>query len=105
MLKALIKRFVGSRHDREAKRLQPTVAEVNRQFAALASLTDEQLRAKTDEFRGRIKAEIGELEDQVAALRDEKRRSEDPGDRERISLEISGLEKEILAGVEEVLDE
>ena len=105
MFKALLKKFVGSRHDREAKRLQPVVAEVNRQFAALASLTDDQLRGKTEEFRERIRAEIGELQGRASALRDEKRKSEDPSDRERLSLEISGIEKEVLAVVEEVLDE
>ena len=105
MFKALLKKFIGSRHDREAKRLQPVVAEVNRQFAALASLTDDQLRAKTEEFRERIREEIGEFQDRAAALREEKRRSEDPSDRERLSMEISGIEKEVLGVVEEVLDE
>jgi len=54
MLKTLMKKVVGSRHEREAKRLRPTVSEINRQFADLASLTDDELRAKTEEFRERI---------------------------------------------------
>ena len=105
MLKALFKKVVASRHEREARRLQPVVALINRHCAELASLSEEALRGKTEEFRGRIQARIGPTEERALALRDEKRKSEEPTDRERLSLEISGLEQEILAQVEEVLDE
>jgi preprotein translocase subunit SecA len=105
MLKTLMKKVVGSRHEREAKRLRPTVSEINRQFADLASLTDDELRAKTEEFRERIGERSGSLQERAGTLRDEKRQSEDPAERERLSVEISGLEKEVMAAVEEVLDE
>ena len=105
MLKALIKKVVGSRHEREAKRLRPAVAEINRQFVDLASLTDDELRAKTEEFRDRIRERSGSLRERAGTLRDEKRQSEDPEERERLSVEVSGLEKEIMVAVEEVLDE
>ncbi|MSR36381.1 MAG: preprotein translocase subunit SecA, partial [Gemmatimonadetes bacterium] len=105
MLKAMLRKVVGSRHDREAKRLQPVVAEINRVQAGLASLSEDALRAKTEEFRGRIQERIGELQEQVAALREEKRKSEEPSERERLSVEIAGIDKEILDTIEDVLDE
>jgi preprotein translocase subunit SecA len=105
MLKTLLKKVVGSRHDREAKRLHPVVGEINRIQAELASLSDDALRGKTEEFRGRIHERIGALEEQVGGLRDRKRGSEDPGERERLSLEIAGLDKDILDEIEDVLDE
>src|SRR5688572_17368963 len=104
MLKALLKKVMGSRHDREAKRLQPVVAEINRVAATLGSLSDEALRAKTQEFRGRIAEHTRELKEQIAALRDEKRHSEEPADRERLSMEIGEHEKEMLAALEDALD-
>src|SRR5688572_736867 len=103
MLKALLKKVVGSRHEREAKRLQPAVATINEIYAGLAPLSDDQLRAKTVEFRARIAQRIGGLQERAAGLRDEKRRSEDAAERERLSVEISGLDKEILAGIEDAL--
>ena len=105
MLKALMKKVVGSRHERETKRLRPAVAEVNRQFGELASLTDEELSAKTAEFRERIGQRTNSLQERASTLRDAKRHSEDPTERERLSVEISGLETEILAALEEALDE
>jgi preprotein translocase subunit SecA len=105
MLKALLKKVVGSRHEREAKRLQPVVAEINRVAATLASLSDEELRGKTQEFRHRIGERTNPIQERIAALREEKRRSEDAGDRERLSVQIGELEKELLAEIEEALDE
>src|SRR5437867_9292231 len=62
MLDTLVKKFVGSRNDRELKKIQPLVAKINDLEPRLSSLTDEQLKAKTAEFKQRF--ENGEsLED------------------------------------------
>src|SRR5438128_7786892 len=62
MLDTLVKRFVGSRNDREIKKIQPLVAKINDLEPRVSSLTDEQLHAKTAEFKQRF--ENGEsLED------------------------------------------
>ncbi|MCX6639740.1 MAG: preprotein translocase subunit SecA [bacterium] len=50
----LISKVFGSKSGREVKRLMPLVIEINRHFEAIEALTDEQLRAKTEEFRSRI---------------------------------------------------
>ena len=77
MLKNLIKKVVGDPHQREVKRLQPLVDEVNDYYAQYESLTDDQLRAKTDEFRERIADATAEVREELEALRAEKRSSED----------------------------
>src|SRR5438876_1574003 len=62
MLDTLVKKFVGSRNDREIKKIQPLVAKINELEPRISSLTDDQLRAKTAEFKQRF--ENGEsLED------------------------------------------
>ena len=105
MFEALFKKMVGSRHVREAKRLQPAIDTINRFWEELATLSDEELRGKTEEFRARIQESLGTLQERAAGLREEKRHSEDPAERERLSVEISGVDKEILAGIEDALDE
>ncbi|MDE3066530.1 MAG: preprotein translocase subunit SecA [Verrucomicrobiota bacterium] len=50
----LIKMVLGSRNDRAVKRLWPRVREINEIEARLQALSDDQLRAKTDEFKTRI---------------------------------------------------
>ena len=54
MLDSIVKKFVGSRNDRELKKIQPLVATVNELEPSLSGLTNEQLQAKTSEFRERI---------------------------------------------------
>jgi preprotein translocase subunit SecA len=54
VLQSILKLFVGDKHARELKRVWPIVEEINAICEELASLTDDELRAKTDEFRSRL---------------------------------------------------
>jgi preprotein translocase subunit SecA len=56
MLKTLLVKVVGTQNERELKRLRPLVAEINALEPSMKALTDEQLRAKTAEFRARLTA-------------------------------------------------
>ena len=54
MLDTILAKVVGTQNERELKRLRPLVAEIGALEAATQALTDEQLRAKTVEFRARL---------------------------------------------------
>jgi hypothetical protein len=54
MIKSIIAKFVGTKHDRDMKALQPLVDEINSFEAKIKSLTDDQLKAKTPELKGRV---------------------------------------------------
>src|SRR5688572_7725227 len=54
MIGQLLAKVIGTQNEREIKRLRPLVAEINALEATIQPLTDEQLRAKTIEFRERI---------------------------------------------------
>ncbi len=54
MLGTLLAKVIGTQNDRELKRLRPLVDEVNALEPSIKALTDEQLRAKTPEFRERV---------------------------------------------------
>ncbi len=56
MLDTLLAKVVGTQNERELKRLRPLVAEVNGLEPAIKALADDQLRAKTAEFRQRLTA-------------------------------------------------
>ena len=51
---ALIKKLVGSRNDRILKGIQPIVDQINSLEPQVKALSDEALRAKTDEFKRRL---------------------------------------------------
>lgn len=56
MLSFLLKRFSGRHYKKFLEKARPVVARINELEKSYQSLTDEQLRAKTDEFRARIAA-------------------------------------------------
>ena len=55
--KALAKVF-GTSNDRELKRLWPIVRQINAMEPEIRKLSDEQLRAKTEEFKERVRAAV-----------------------------------------------
>jgi preprotein translocase subunit SecA len=54
MIGLLIKKIVGSKNERELRRIQPIVQRINPIEPQIRPLNDDQLRAKTSEFRERI---------------------------------------------------
>ncbi len=50
----VVRKVVGTKNDRVIKRLWPVVHEINRKQEEYQGLTDEQLQAKTDEFKQRL---------------------------------------------------
>jgi preprotein translocase subunit SecA len=62
MIGALLKKVIGSKNDRELKRLSLILREVNQWEPAIRNLSDAELRAKTPYFREKL-AQGSELED------------------------------------------
>jgi preprotein translocase subunit SecA len=54
MISGLLKKIFGSRNERLIKQYSQTVSRINALEPAMQALSDEQLRAKTDEFKGRL---------------------------------------------------
>jgi preprotein translocase subunit SecA len=54
MIGQLLAKVIGTQNEREIKRLRPRVVEINALEPGIQALTDEQLRAKTVEFRERL---------------------------------------------------
>ncbi|NRH28301.1 preprotein translocase subunit SecA [Pseudomonas sp. MS19] len=63
MFAPLLKKLFGSKNEREVKRMLKTVQTVNAFEEQILALSDEQLRAKTDEFKARLAK--GETLDQL----------------------------------------
>ena len=111
MLKRVISAVMGTRHERERKKIQPIVDEINAEYARLQSVSDEELRAQTAKFREILRERTGELEARVSSLREQKRTAVDPEERDRIDNELSGadgrggVENELRETIAEVLDE
>ncbi len=62
MINSVIAKVFGTSNDRAIKRLLPIVTQVNSLEPEIAALTDDQLRAKTDEFRARIAEAVKDID-------------------------------------------
>lgn len=63
MINAILKSIFGTKHDREMKLIRPVIDKINSFEPAISALTDEQLKAKTPEFKQRLKN--GETTDDI----------------------------------------
>ncbi|MCI0531840.1 MAG: preprotein translocase subunit SecA [candidate division Zixibacteria bacterium] len=54
MLQNLITKIFGSKYEKEVKKLWPVVERINEFYATLSSLSDNELAAKTTEFKSRL---------------------------------------------------
>ena len=63
MLSFILKKFAGRHHRKYIEKCRPIVTRINEFELQYQPLTDDQLRAKTDEFRARLKQ--GETLDQI----------------------------------------
>ena len=68
MIQKVLAKIFGTSNEREVKRIRPLVDQVNALEPQVQQLSDEQLRAKTDEFRQRIRERLQGIEDQAARL-------------------------------------
>jgi preprotein translocase subunit SecA len=89
LINTLLGKVFGTKNEREIKRLMPRVVAINALEPEMQKLSDEQLRAKTDEFRKRIADRLSRIADEPDA------------DPER----LRELDKERLQATHEVLDE
>lgn len=66
MLGIISKVFGGNKSEKDVKKIRPVVEKINQHFAAYASLTNDELRNKTQEFRFRIKEHLKKIDDEIA---------------------------------------
>lgn len=105
MISFLSKIFGGSKSDKDVKKLEPLVAEINRYYAELQSLSNDQLRRKTQEFRATIADHLKAIDEEIAAKKAEgdEHPETELHQREAIYDEVDKLGKKRDEHLEEVL--
>ena len=73
MLTNIVTKVFGSKHDRDLKRIQPIVDQINEIYPTLEKLTDEVLRQKTDVFKTKINEATSETREEIERLEAELR--------------------------------
>src|SRR5712692_3227784 len=99
---SLIKKIVGTKNEREIKRIRPVVEEISALEPEFQKLGDAELRAKTDEFKAKIKVATDALraaldEAQAKALAaPAEEREELKGEAEKIETQLREEEAKVL---------
>src|SRR6187399_2271797 len=104
MLGILSKIFGGNKSEKDIKTIQPLVADINRHFASYQSLSNDQLRAKTAEFKQRISEHLSNIDGEIAGLnkKAEELPFNDIGGKDTIYQEVDQLKKDRDEQIEEV---
>src|ERR1700761_292114 len=107
MLGILSKMFGGNKSEKDIKSITPMVAEINRHFASYKSLSNDELRAKTVEFKTRIAEHLSKIDERIAQLNQqgEELPFSDINGKDVIYQEIDKLKKERDEEIEEVLEQ
>ena len=93
-INSILKAFVGDKSEKDVKALQPYLTKIKTFEASLSSLSHDELRAKTAEFKKRIQSARQEKDDRIAALKIEVEQKVDIDEKEDIYASIDALEKE-----------
>ncbi|OYD13643.1 preprotein translocase subunit SecA [candidate division WOR-3 bacterium JGI_Cruoil_03_44_89] len=102
-MKNPLTKIFGTANDKELARLKPIVEEINQRCEGLHSLTDEELRNKTEEFRTKVRERLGRIEEEIEEL-ERRRDGEDMETRERLAVEIDNLNERLKREGRAVLD-
>ena len=73
----IVKKIFGDKHEKNIKLLWPVVEEINQEYEKLKQLTDDELRAKTKEFKDKINEYTAETRKQIDELRQKLQGDED----------------------------
>lgn len=99
-----IKKIVGTKNDREIKRIRPFVEEINQLEPEYQRLNDDELKAKTEQFKSRLgeatatlKSELEETQNRASVA--------DPEEREELKTQAEELDKELRQKEAELLDQ
>lgn len=99
------KNLFGGKHEKDVKSILPIVAQINGFVEQLAPLSDDDLRAKTAEFRSRIKDATREIETEIAELQESLKQDLSFSEREGVYSKLDGLRKELDGEIEAALKE
>ncbi len=101
------KMFGGSKSEKDAKKLQPTVQKVNQYFAEYQSISNDELRGKTQQFRQRIKEHLTAIDNQIAELnaRAESLSHTELVEKDAIYKQVDELRKDRDKEIEKVLED
>jgi len=103
----LFKKYFGTKSDRDIKDISHYIDKIKTITPGIESLSNDDLRQKTIDFRQRIKDNVAEEEQELAGLRQQLEETLEMPilEKEKIYQQIDELDKEIYRKTQEILDQ
>lgn len=104
---SFFKKFLGSKSQRDIKAIMPVVEQIHEVYKEIQKLSNDELRAKTQEFKNRIANYIAEEESKIAELKAsiENEIEMDVEEKAEIYKQIDALSKLSYQKSQKILDE
>src|ERR1035441_9444507 len=100
----ILKKIFGDKHTKDTKLLWPIVDEIKEEYEKIKDLSEDELKAKTVEFKEKIQNYTDELRQQMESLKERLRADED-FDRQPLYDELAEQEDLLNDKYEEILDQ
>ncbi|HKH63781.1 MAG TPA: hypothetical protein VKA49_23255, partial [Flavitalea sp.] len=107
MIGFISKIFGGSKSEKDIKNIQPRVAIIDQHFASYQPVSNDELRAKTTQFKQRIQDHLRDIDTKIRELttQGEELPFSDIGGKDSIYQEVDSLKKDRDKKIEEILNE
>lgn len=103
LINTILKVFVGDKSERDIKAIKPLIEKIKSYDSSLASLSNDELRAKTIYFKEKIQQSRANQDEKIASYKEEIEKTQDIDKREAIYANIDSLEKEAYNNSEKLL--
>ncbi len=100
----IIKKVFGDKHTKDVKILSPVAEEINQEYEKIKGISEEELKAKTPEFKEKIQQYTSETHAKIDEIRHRLQTDED-FDRNSAYDDLDALEEELNDKYEEILDQ
>lgn len=104
IVNSLLKVFLGDKSGKDLKKLTPLVDDINIQFDKLSSLSNDQLRNKTIEFKGIISEQTLDINKSILDLNKKISNESSNSEKELLFKEVEVLENNLITKKAEILD-
>jgi preprotein translocase subunit SecA len=104
-LEKIFSKLFGSKSERELKKMMPIVEAINAEYEKLKSLSNDELRHKTQFFKNSIKEYLREIDEQIETLQTSAASIGDVHEKDAVYKQIDELKKDRDKRIEEILNQ
>ncbi|MBQ9893126.1 MAG: preprotein translocase subunit SecA [Bacteroidales bacterium] len=104
-LSDIIRKIFGSKSDKDMKKIKPVLDKVLEAYEEIDKLSNDDLRARTQEIRSRILAVEEPFEKRIAEIKEELEKEIPVSEKEKLATESDNLVKEEDEAIEKILAE